>query len=151
MKRFLTVLLCLITAMTLTSCRGERVAHELLSDFVSAYGAEGIIYTPTAKEGEDGHVTSELLDKIFVYEGEFPENFALFLNSHVDYASECGVFVCESVEERSRVEEMCAERIRLIARGSDKSFISRSGLTVFYSTMTDRVAAEKIWGQILKR
>ena len=151
MKRFLTVLLCVIITMTFTSCRGERPAHELLSDFISAYGAEGIIYTPTAKEGEDGYATSELLDKIFVYEGQFPEDFALFLNSHVDYASECGVFVCESVEERSRVEEMCAERIRLIARGSNKSFISRSGLTVFYSTMTDRARSEKIWGQILKR
>ena len=76
---------------------------------------------------------------------DFPDNFAIFLNSHADYGSECGVFVCDGGIGISEVEEMCLERIRLLGRGGENSFILREGRVVFYSTMSDGERARGIW------
>ncbi len=149
MKKIISLALIVFITLSLCACSEKRRADELLSDFVAAYGASGIIYTPWVEEGCDGYVSEGLTERIFVYEGKFPENYAVFLNSHTDYASECGVFVCRDAEEMGRVVEMCGERVRLLGRGNDKSFVTRSGMTVFYSTMSDRTRAEKIWRSII--
>ena len=85
----------LISILSLFGCGGAVSAEGMLSEFIYAYGAEGVIYSSEAREGEAGYVGEGLTEKIYVYEGNFPRNFAIFLNSHIDAASECGAFVCD--------------------------------------------------------
>ena len=150
MKKLLCVILLLSVVFTLNSCQKEQDAYGMLWEFVRAYGAEGVIYSPAIPEGDDGYVNEGLIDKIYVCSGRFPENYAIFLNSRADYGSECGVFICENADMLLMVEEMCLERIRLLGRGSDIAFVKRDGNVIFYSTLSQRDRAEKIWRQILK-
>ena len=150
MKKLLCVITIISILFTLCSCKEEHDAYGMMWEFVRAYGAEGVIYSPAVPEGEDGYVGEGLIDKIYVFSGRFPDNYAIFLNSHADYGSECGVFVCENADMELMVEEMCLERIRLLGRGSDIAFVKRADGVVFYSTMSQRDRAEKIWRQIMK-
>ena len=150
MKKLVCITLLISLAFGLFSCKKQYDAYGMLWEFVRAYGAEGVIYSPAIPEGEDGCVTEGLIEKIYVYSGRFPENYAIFLNSHADYGSECGVFVCENADMALMVEEMCLERIRLLGRGSEIAFVKRDGNVIFYSTMSQRDRAEKIWRQIIR-
>lgn len=133
----------------LVSCETEQSADGILREFISTYGAEGVIYSSERTEGEVGYLPKETLSKIYIYSGRFPENYAIFLNSHAGYGSECGVFVCDDADMRLSVEEMCLERIRLLS-GGENAFVTRSGNTVFYSTMQNRGRAEEIFKKIIK-
>ena len=150
MRRFFCAFLIVTTLFTFVSCGESRPAFELLSEFVSAYGAEGIIYRSDAAEWEENYIEYDLLKKIYVFYEKFPEDFAIFLNSHTDFGSECGAFVCEDGAEFSRVEEMCLERIKLLGREGDGAFVIREGRVVFYSTMSDGERARKIWKAVAK-
>ena len=149
MKKIALILIPFVLLSTLCSCQSEVSADLMLREFISAYGAEGIIYSSACAEGEDGYLQDGTLDRIYVFGGRFPENYAIFLNSHADYGSECGIFVCSDTEMRLAVEEMCLERIRILCAG-DNSFVARSGNTVFYSTMQDGEKAEEIFKKIIK-
>ena len=148
MRRFFSVLLAISLCFSLVSCREVRPAEDILNEFVSAYGAEGIIYSSGSREWEEGYIEYDLLKKIYVFYQDFPEDFAIFLNSRADYGSECGVFVCRDAAECEQVSEMCLERIKLLGRGSENSFVTREGRVVFYSTMKDGERARKIWRAI---
>ena len=150
MKRILLLFTVFSLIFSLMGCREERDSYALLSEFISAYGAEGIIYSPSLGEGEDGYIRDGLIEKIYVFSGRFPDNFAVFLNSRPDFGSECGVFVCLGAEQCAMVEEACLERIRLLGRGNDCAFVKRQGNTVFYSTMTDKERAERLWREIIR-
>lgn len=150
MRRVFCAFLLIATLFALVSCGESRPAFEMLSEFVSAYGAEGVIYRSDAFEGEEGFIEYDLLKKIYVFYKDFPEEFAIFLNSHADYGSECGVFVCGDAGEAAEVSEMCLERIKLLDRGGDGSFVIREGSIVFYSTMSDSERARKIWKAVAK-
>ncbi len=150
MKKALSLILFVAMLLSLCSCNRTDDARELLTQFVSAYGAEGIIYSTKIPEGEEGHLTGDLIEKIFVFSGKFPENFAIFLNSRADFGSECGVFVCTDVSELSVAREVCLERISLLGRGSANAFIKCCDNVVFYSTMQDRERAEGIWREIIR-
>ena len=134
----------------LFSCSEDLDADKLLGEFIAAYGAEGVIYSPTVSEGDNGYIDEGFVDRIYVYEGEFPENYAIFLNSHPYFGSECGVFICANDYERELVTEMCEERIELIGRTDGVAFILRSGNVIFYSTFEDREMAEALWRKIIK-
>ncbi len=149
MKKIALILITFILLSTLCACQSEVSADQMLREFISAYGAEGVIYSSECVEGDDGYLPEATLGKIYVYSGRFPENYAIFLNSRAGYGSECGVFVCEDAEMRLSVEEMCLERIRLLS-GGENSFVTRSGSVVFYSTMQDRARAEEIFKKIIK-
>lgn len=149
MKKIALILIPPVLCFALCACQGEVSAEGLLSEFISAYGAEGIIYSSECVEGEDGYLTEETLSKIYLYSGRFPENWAIFLNSRAGYGSECGAFVCDSADMRLLVEEMCLERVRLLA-GGENSFVARSGNIVFYSTMQDGARAEQLFKKIIK-
>lgn len=149
MKKTALILIPFILIFALCSCQKEVSATAILSEFISAYGAEGIIYSSESAEGDDGYLRVEVLSKIYLSGDRFPENWAIFLNSHADYGSECGVFVCDSADMRLSVEEMCLERIRLLS-GGENSFVIRSGNIVFYSTMQDGERAERLFKKILK-
>ena len=149
MKKIALILIPFILISTLCACQSEVSAEELLSEFISAYGAEGIIYSSECVEGDEGYLPEETLSKIYLYSGRFPENWAIFLNSHATYGSECGVFVCDSADMRLSVEKTCLERVRLLS-GGENSFVIRSGNIVFYSTMQDGERAERLFKKILK-
>ena len=150
MRRLICVFLTVFLCFGIVSCGETRSASEMLFEFVSAYGAEGVVYRSDAEEWEEGYVEYDLLKKIYVFYQYFPEDFAIFLNSHADYGSECGVFVCRDGGEVSEVEEMCLERIKLLGRGDENSFVVREGRIVFYSTMSDSERARKIWQSVKK-
>ncbi len=150
MKKLISLALILaLSLFTLTACKAEPSADELLREFISAYGASGVIYSSECVEGDEGYLPEEMLGKIYVFSGRFPENYAIFLNSRAGYGSECGIFVCNDTEMRLSAEEMCLERIRLLS-GDDNAFLTRSGRVVFYSTMQDRAKAEAIFKEIIK-
>lgn len=150
MKRLLIFTLALVLTLSmLVSCEAEPSSDELLREFISTYGAEGVIYSSECAEGDVGYLPRETLAKIYIYSGRFPENYAIFLNSRAGYGSECGVFVCDDADMRLSVEEMCLERIRLLS-GGDNAFVTRSGNIVFYSTMKERGRAEEIFKKIIK-
>lgn len=151
MKRAISLILLIILLVhTLSSCEAERDAYEIVRDFVSAYGAEGVIYSPRFTEGEEGYIRDDLVRKIYVFSGRFPENYAVFLNSRLDFSSECGAFVSSDAEMLGMIEEMCLERIRLLSEGGSHAFVKRSRNLVFYSTMKDRARAEKIFSEIIR-
>lgn len=150
MRRVFCFLLIFSMLFSLSSCGESRSAYELLSEFVSVYGAEGIIYRSDAEEWEEGFAEYDLLKKIYLFYKDFPEEFSIFLNSHADYGSECAVFVCRNSSECFEVYEMCLERIKLLDRRGEKSFIVREGRLVFYSTMSDTERARRIWDALRK-
>lgn len=150
MKKLISVLLVISLLALLFSCRKQPDAYEILNEFIAAYGAEGIIYSPTFDEGEVGYIREEFIEKIYVFSGRFPDNYAIFLNSHPENGSECGVFVCEDAAMLLTVEEMCIERTRLIGQGTDRTFIKKNGNTVFYSTMHNKERAERLWQEIIR-
>ena len=149
MKVSAHILLFVLISFCLISCGKSPDPTDMLSDFVSEYSAEGIIYSPSVAEGEPGYLEPEIAGKIFAVPEELPRSYAIFLNSRADFGSECGVFVCDSTQEVYRVLEMCERRMKLL-RGGDRSLLIRSGNTVFYSTMSDRSRAEKLWREILR-
>ena len=150
MKKFILLLLVLSLLFSLTSCTAVPSAPEMLSDFLLCYGATGTVYSPFKSEGEEGYITEELFSKIYISGGEIPENYAIFLNSHADYGSECAVFVCTGAFSVDFAVDMARERISLFSERREESFIISSGRVVFYSTLSDRARAEEIWHKIIR-
>lgn len=149
MKKAAASILVLIFLLSLFSCSKEPSAAEMLNDFLYTYGIEGIIYSPDVAEGKDGYITEELFKRIYVLEGEVPENSAIFLNPRTDEYIECAIFVTESEDERARVSDMCAERIMLIDPTGEHSFILRTKNVVFYSALPDKERARSVIDEIL--
>lgn len=151
MKKIILLLLVLLVFLNnLTSCQKEPDALDLLSEFVGVYGARGVIYSPKISEGNQGYIPDGLIERIYVFSGDFPENYAVFLNSRTSNFSECGVFVCDDGKSLLDVEEMCYERIKLLCGNDGRGFVKISGTTIFYSTMQERDRAEKIWREIIR-
>ena len=148
MKKIIAFFITVAISIGMTSCSQARSAREMLDELMELYPATGAVYYSDACETEEGYISEELFSRIYVYHGELPSEFAIYLNTHTDYGSECGVFVCEDEDERARVTDMCRERIDLVGRGGDHAFIARSGSVVFYSTLSDRERAEKIWNAV---
>lgn len=146
---FLIITLSLLLSV-LTSCTQQRDAYGMLNEFITAYGAEGVIYSPCISEGEVGYVQDGLEEKIFVFSGRFPENYAIFLNSRTDKPSECGIFVCEDAAMLAMMEEACLERIKLLGQGGDHTFVKRRGDVVYYSVMQDKERAEALLREIIR-
>ncbi len=149
MKSAAVILLIAILASFTVSCGIEPEVSDMLSDFIEDYSADGIIYYSGAREGDDGHLDPETRNKLFLGLDKTPEHYAIFLNSHSDYGAECGVFFCDGTAELYQVVEMCEKRLSIL-RGGDKSLLIRSKNTVFYSTLSDRDRAEKLWREILR-
>lgn len=150
MKKTIAFIILFALLLSPISCKSEPNAYKMLSEFVSAYGADGIIYSPTIEEGNDGYIRAGLVESIYLFSGNFPENYAILLNARTDLSSECGLFVCTDAEMLGAVEEMCIERIKLICQGDSRAFIKQSGEILFYSTMQDRERAEKIFNEIIR-
>lgn len=148
MKKYLLFVSFLVLSLLLISCGYTADPDEMLSDFLLLYGAEGVVYTSDAGEGEEGYISPELFSSAFRFYNTSPKSFALFLNSHTDSASECGVFVCRDGAEREAVTEACLERMSLLSAGENKLLLVSRNI-VFYSTMTEKDRARDLWSKIL--
>lgn len=150
MKRFFLLLLSIFAALLLFSCEQKCSAEGLIEEFLYSYGASGVVYSSESTEGEDGYLEDGMTEKIFVYDGDFPENYALLLNFHTDYGAECGVFVCDGADERARVVDMCEERVALLSRGGENGAIICADNIVFYSTLQDKARVVSVWNKIIR-
>ena len=146
----LFIILSLFLA-SLCSCGSEPDAYEMLCEFVRVYGAEGVVYSPSIPEGKEGYMPSELADRIYRFSGKPPDNFAVLLNSHTDGFYECGVFVSADADSLSSITETCLERVRLLSGAGENGFVKVNGRVVFYSTLSDRDRAERIWREIISK
>lgn len=144
------ICLCVIFAITLSlvGCREEQNAYDILSEFVTDYGAEGVIYSPSVSEGSPGYITDGLVERVFLFTDGIGENYALLLNTHIDTPSECGVFVCSDDSEARLAEEICLERVRLLSEKN--GIIKRRGRVVYYYVLSDPDRAERIFREIIK-
>jgi hypothetical protein len=146
------VILTLLSILfALTCCSNEPSAEEILNEFIYAYGMEGTVYSPSKESFEEGNISKELIEKIYVFDGEFPKNFAICLNSHSHKGSEVGVFVCSDENERAATVEMCLERMRLVAKNKEDAVLVRSGRIIAYSTLEEPKRAEELLMKIISR
>lgn len=148
MRKTICLFLILSLLFALLSCGEEKDAYSMLTDFASAYGVEGIIYSPCVSEGEPGYMREGLAERVFLFSGRFTDNYAVLLNSRTESASECGIFVCPDALTQLSAEEACLERIRLL--GGDNGFVKTKGRIVYYSTLKDRDRAERLFSEIIK-
>ena len=144
------ICLCVIFAITLSlvGCGEDQNAYDILSEFVTDYGAEGIVYSPSVSEGSPGYISEGLVERAFLFTDGLGDNFALLLNSHIDKPSECGVFVCSDDEEVRLAEEICLERVRLLS--GEGGFVKKRGRVVYYYVLSDPDRAERIFREIIK-
>ena len=149
MKRFISFVLLVAVTLSLFSCEKKVEAKDLLSDFLTLYGADGVIYSPEMLEGEEGYIPDGFVERLYIFNRPFPENYALYFNSRPDCYYECGVFVCQSSDELKQIEEACLERIRLLS-AKERAFVSVNNNVVFYSTMKNKERAGKVWREIIR-
>ena len=149
MRKAVLTFLFFIVCLSTVACESKSSAQEMLYDFCKLYGAEGVIYSPDKKEGEDGYITPRLFSDIYLFYGAPPENYAVMLNSRTDISAECGAFVSDNGAELSAIEEMCRERIAALG-AEERGVIIRSGSSVFYSTFDDTEKAREIWYSIIR-
>ncbi len=149
MRKIVSVFLLIFMLVLLFSCAEEPSAEELMKDFISSYGAEGIIYSPRCEVYEDGYIREGFTEKIYIYNGNFPKNYAIFLNSHSHRGSEAALFVCKDENEKQTVLEMCLERVKTVCDGSDNCVIIRSGNIIAYSTLEDKGRSENLLRKII--
>ena len=147
MKRILVLLLLCI--FIFTSCGESPDVTSLTEEFVSSYGASGILYSTKFKEGQDGYIDSYLEERLFGSDANGLE-YAVFLNTHLDYASECGAFLTPG-GKKDAVIEICQRRMDLLDPSGECSFIRIYGDVVFYSTMRDKDRAERFADLIFKK
>ncbi len=151
MKKKVSLIILSLVMLLLSSCSDEPSAELLLSDFTESYGAEGIIYSSEKSLGEEGYVPEGLTEKIYIYEGAFPKNYAIFLNSHTHKGSEAAIFICKDEKERQKVSEMCLERMKTVSDGKDDRILIRCGNIIAYSTLEDAEKAEELLKKIISR
>ncbi len=151
MKKLFGFIILILSVMSLSSCTAEPSAEKMIGEFKELCGAEGIIYSPRKQLGEEGHIPEDLTKKIYLYDGDFPRNYAILLNSHSHKGSEAAIFVCQSEDERQKVTEMCLERIRIVADKKENAVIIRSGNIIAYSTLEDKELAERLLYKIIRR
>ena len=148
MKKISCLFIVIAILFSAISCSDRRSAYELLSSFADAYGVDGVVYSSSISEGNDGYIDIDLFRKIYAWGDEFPQDFAVLLNSHTDSRAECAVFICRDGAELDDMYEMCRERLRILAV-PEQSFIVRTGMTLFYSAMPDAQRAKDVWHRVI--
>ena len=140
-------LLPFVLMFALSSCSEPLPPRDLLSEFVKAYGAEGIIYHFEAKEGEEGYLSPEL--EILAFgDRHLPRSYAILLNTHLDTAAECGLFLIEG--NREELIDLCTYRTALLDPGGERTYIAIFGDYMFYSTLPDRDRAKRLADIVFK-
>ena len=150
MKRIIAMLNVVIFVLFSVSCKKDFSSEDFLGDFILLYGGEGTVYSSQKLPFEEGYVSEELLSKVYIYEGDFPKNYAIFLNQRSTSGFEVGVFLCEDEDERAAVSEMCLERLDLLCENEKGGLFIRSGNLVIYTTAEDKERAELIFDKIIR-
>ena len=145
MKKLL--LLSLIALFVLSSCREPLPPKDLLSEFVKAYGAEGVIYHSEAEEGEEGYLSPEL-EKLAFGDRHLPGSYAILLNTHLDTAAECGLFLIEG--NREELIDLCTYRTALLDPSGERTYVAIFDSYMFYSTLPDRDRAKRLADIVFK-
>ena len=150
MRRIVAFFLIITLCLSLFSCTAEPDSFEMLKDFIKAYGASGVIYSPHIPEGREGYIPKGFIEKIYVFSGDFPDEYAVFLNSRPEYGYECALFICSDAATLDMMEEASLERIALLDGRGERSFVKRTSNSIFYSTMKDKKRAEALWREMIR-
>ena len=144
MKKFVSILMIILLVFGISSCDVNRSAYSVISEFMSNYGTRGRVYSFSMPEESGMMMTEELYRKLYPEATALPSDFAVMLNAHPDFGAECGVFVCRSTDERDEVTELAESRLHLLDPKGDRRLLVRSGMLVFYSTLSKRELAERL-------
>ncbi|MBQ1260956.1 MAG: hypothetical protein IIX96_02995 [Clostridia bacterium] len=146
-KRTVIFILCFSILITLSSCSERVSAEELIREFAAAYGTEGVIYTSSAKEGEEGYIDAELYRKLYDSEADFETDFAVMLSEGLDFIYEVGAFVAYDSSSALAALETVLMRIDFLSEMgyAEAPVVIRRGNTVLYSTLPDKEGAERIF------
>lgn len=131
-KLLLLPFLCLFI---LSACQPPTPPVDLLTEFVKAYGAEGVIYHSEAEEGDEGYLSPELSALAFG-DRDLPRSYAILLNTHLDTATECGLFLIEG--NKRELLELSAARANILDPKAERTHIAIYDSYVFYSTLSDK-------------
>lgn len=148
MKKILSFFTFISLILSLFSCGKEPPSAErLLSDFISSYGAFGVIYSKEVPEGERGYIDGSFFSTLYGDEADFESDYAVFLSSSIDEISEVGVFAVRDESSRIYAEQLCRKRLTLLTKMGygDSSVLLVRGQVIFYSTLPDPERAERIW------
>ncbi len=151
MRKMLAILQLLVCLCCFSSCTSTSDSYAVMTDLISAYGADGIIYSPTVAEGESGYIDAALFRRIYAFECSPPLNYAIFLNSHADYGAECGVFVTSDSAETETILSLCRERVKLLDPKEEYGTVIKRGNVIFYSTLRDTERAERLFLSAIRR
>ncbi len=158
MKKLLILFLVLsISVLALASCAEQRSALAICREFASAYGVEGVIYSPTVREGEEGYVREGFFESLYGEPQDSVRDYAILLCSDLDSISEVGIFICESDYDALLVTEMqeCRlENIRRVAASAGMSFpegafVMRKNKCVVLCAISDAERAERILRRVI--
>ncbi len=153
MKRYIALIICVISALTSCSCSGKSdvgcfdVLCELLVFSKAGVGSDECLYSSTAEEGEVGYFPEDLKNTFF---GEkraeecfsLIEECAMFVSARE--IEELAVFRCYSRSDTDSVAAMCLERADMlkvalnsvgIKDTSQKAHVEIHGKYVLYSFM----------------
>lgn len=149
MKR-LTALLLLLSLLTLTSCKEERCAKEILYSFCLAYPMDARIYSSLADEGSDGYIDSEML--VALYNGVEPKarEYALVLYGKVSTVREIGVFITNTGDERKEIFELASDRLDFLdSFAQGEGFVRKYRTVTVYGFVDDSAEAIRLFDEIL--
>ncbi len=149
MKKLCIVILIAV-CLILSSCSDGISPYELMSRLGREYPVSGVLYHSGVLPHESGYLGEELFKSVYIYSGDMPEDFAVYLNMRPGRGGECGAFSAGDAEVRRTLVSMCYERCRLVAENESDILVLTSGNLVFYSTLSDPVRARKIFDSIIK-
>ncbi|MBR2650419.1 MAG: hypothetical protein IKD45_02045 [Clostridia bacterium] len=151
-------LLLIPSLLLLTACRRRSVsASEMMSAFLSEYGIEAVIYTPSIPEGEEGYFSPDMFYTMYSRDTSAVSDFALIMLSRSVSLGECAVFVCYNTYDAIVMSEACQRRLLLFSSASginvecytEDAFVKRHGNIVVMCALRDNTAAQRIWSGIL--
>ena len=159
LRKKLILLLCIGALFcSMLSCGSiERSALELMREFTEDYGWEGVIYSPSVREGEAGYADEAFFESVWGEGVEYVSDFAVVFSSSLDKSGECAVFICYNDFDAARVSEMIYRRFDLIASlgivldtsSLNDSFVLRRGRVVVASALPDNDRAKSVWKRII--
>lgn len=149
----LTALAC----ACLCSCEKKRPASDMMRDFCAELGLRGTVFSPDVPEGESGYVSGDFFSSLYGESDEYAADFAVVLLSDLEYAAECGVFICYSDVDAVRVTDMLHRRIELMRsvaavsglRFPEDAFVYREGRAVVMCALHGAPNARALWRAIL--
>ena len=159
MKRiFISLIVIVALFFSLSSCKEERTAVELMNEFLDSYGIESVIYSPSLSEGDVGYVDEKFFESVYGEASDSVIDYAAVFVTDTVSVGECAIFICASRYDAVVVSEICLMRIDMIASISGfsdtssitGSFVTRNKNIVFMSVLSDNSRSKSAITRILK-